>query len=214
MRELEKVIDHKEKILWEGQPKFWPFFFSRSFLLTIFGVFWSGILSIFVLFSFFGEGPLRYIIFLTPHFWVGIGMLIGPAMYNSLVYKHTYYAITDKRVIFQKGLIGRDFEIVDYDNMTNAEVNVGFFDKLFGGDTGSIILSTAGSFTYPRKNYMQRPYTISNIPNPYDVFKSLKVVSHDVKTDIQYPNKLRPKSNPGYNTKYAPSTPQSGKRQL
>jgi hypothetical protein len=32
----------------------------------------------------------------------------------------------------------------------------------------------------------------------------LKKVSFDVKTDINYPNKLRPNENPGYNVDYNP----------
>lgn len=202
MRELDKVLDHDEKTLWEGGPSFWPFFFGRSLALTIFGIFWMGFLLIFFIASSSVPGSFKYVIFLTPHFWIGLLMFFGPTIYSALVFKHTYYAITDKRVVLQKGWIGRDFEIIDFDQITNAEVNVGVFDKLFGGDTGSILISTAGSLTYTRQGAMQKPYTISNIAHPYDVFKSLKKVSHDVKTDIEYPNKMRPTENPGYQTNY------------
>jgi len=51
---------------------------------------------------------------------------------------------------------------------------------------------------------MRKPFTISNIPDPYEVFKLFKKVSHDVRTDIEYPNKLRPKTNPGYKSDYKP----------
>ncbi|MBS3112497.1 PH domain-containing protein [Candidatus Woesearchaeota archaeon] len=122
-----------------------------------------------------------------------------------MVYKHTYYTITNKRVLLQKGLIGRDFEMVDFDQITNAEVNVGFLDILFGRKSGNILISTAGSFTYTRSGAVQKPYTISHIENPYEVFKFFKKVSHAVKTDIQYPNKYRPKTNPGYESDYNPN---------
>jgi len=108
----------------------------------------------------------------------------GIPIYQILVYKYVYYAITNKRVLFQKGLIGRDFEMVDFDQITNAEVNVGLLDKLFGGNSGSILISTAGSFTYGRYGPVQRPYTLRNIENPYDIFRFFKKVSHAVKTDI------------------------------
>ena len=140
-----------------------------------------------------------------PHFWVGIVLVFGIPIYQILVYKHVYYAITNKRVLFQKGLIGRDFEMVDFDQITNTEVNVGVLDKLFGGGSGSILISTAGSFTYTRRGAVQKPYTISHIDNPYEVFKFFKKVSHAVKTDIQFPNKYRPETNPGYGTDYNPN---------
>lgn len=149
--------------------------------------------------GFFGYG----ILFL-PHFWVGLVLVVGIPFYQIFVYKHIYYAITNKRIIIQKGLIGRDFEMVDFDQITNAEVNVGAFDKLFGGNTGSILISTAGTLTYTRQGAVAKPYTMRNIENPYDVFKFFKKISHDVKTDIQYPNKYRPSTNPGYRTSYKP----------
>lgn len=204
MREIDKVLDEKEKVLWEGSPKFWPFFFGRSIITTIFGIFWMGFMLIFIIMSFLvpGAGAVKYFIFATPHFWIGVVLLIGIPLYNLLLYKNSYYSITNKRVIIQKGVVGRDFEMVDFDQITNAEVNVGFFDIVFGRSSGSILISTAGTLTYTKHGPVQKPYTISNISNPYEVFKFFKKVSHAVKTDISYPNKYRPKTNPGYNTEY------------
>lgn len=160
------------------------------------------ILGAFALIQGIKTGDIFLLVF--PHFWFGVASVFGIPLYKALVYKHTYYAVTNKRVLLQKGLIGRDFEMVDFDQITNAEVNVGVLDKLFGGGSGSILISTAGSLTYTRSGAVQKPYTISHIDNPYDVFKFLKKVSYAVKTDIQYPNKYRPKTNPGYDTDYNP----------
>ncbi len=40
------------------------------------------------------------------------------------------------------------------------------------------------------------------IQNPNEIFKQVKQVSVDIKTDYNYPNALRPPINPGYKTKY------------
>jgi membrane protein YdbS with pleckstrin-like domain len=197
MRELNKILDDNEKVLWEGVPEFKPFFWQSSMFLGLFGLMWMGILIPGVIAS-------RGILLLMPHFWIGLVLLVGVPVYNYLSYKYICYAITDKRVIFQTGLIGRDFSTVDFDQITNAEVNVGVFDKLFNLDTGSILVSTAGSFTYTKNGARPRPFTLANINNPYEIFKFFKKVSHDVKTDINYPNKLRPGENPGYKTDYTP----------
>ena len=145
---------------------------------------------------------------LFPHFWFGLAFVFGPPVYRLLVYKHTYYAITNKRVLIQTGVIGRDFQITDFDQITNAIVNVGLFDILFGRKSGSILVSTAGTFTEVRGRHgsssiVAAPYTLSHIPNPYEIFKFFKKISHDTKTDIHYPNKYRPKTNPGYQTRYS-----------
>ena len=182
-----------------GKTKILAIFLS-GFVGAIFGLIFLVVGGIFVV---QGIASGNYFFILLPHFWIGAGFVFGIPIYKALVYKHTYYAVTNKRVIIQKGLIGRDFEIVDFDQITNSEVNVGVLDKLFGGDSGSILISTAGTFTYTRRGPVQKPYTISNINNPYEVFKFFKKVSHAVKTDIQYPNKYRPETNPGYGTKYS-----------
>jgi uncharacterized membrane protein YdbT with pleckstrin-like domain len=40
------------------------------------------------------------------------------------------------------------------------------------------------------------------IPNVYEIFKKVKQVSVDIKTDYNFPNALRPETHHGYNTKY------------
>ena len=202
MDELDKILDKNEKVFWEGKPKFWAFLLSSSVPAMIFGLFFMIFLIPFIIIATIKGGLWGWGIFLLPHFWVGIIFIFGIPTYQILVYKHIYYAITNKRVLYQKGLIGRDFVMVDFDQITNAEVNLGLFDKLLGGNTGSILISTAGTFTGRRG--MSRPYTLRNIENPYDVFKFFKKVSHAVKTDIQFPNLYRPKKNIGYETSYNP----------
>src|SRR3989338_686725 len=200
MKELQKILDSNEEVFWEGKPKFLPFFFS-GLAGSLFGlVFLFG--GALVLFE--GIRTSNALLVLFPHFWVGVAFVFGVPLYKALVYKHTYYAITNKRVLLQTGLIGRDFEIVDFDQVTNAEVNVGAVDTLLGNGSGSILLFTAGSLTYTRQGPVQKPYTLSNIDNPYGVFKFFKKASHVVKTDIQFPNKLRPKKYPDHGAKYKP----------
>lgn len=197
MRELDKVLNDNEKILWEGTPRFWPFFFS-GVIFALFGL-------VFLVVGGFVLGIAiathNYFLLLFPHFWIGAAIVFGVPMYKILVYKKTYYAITDKRVIIQKGVVGRDFDMVDYDQMSNAEVNVGVFDVLFGHGSGSILISTPGTFVQGKYGPVAHPYIVANIPNPYDVFKLFKKTSFNVKTDMDFPNKYRPGDNPGYNTK-------------
>ncbi|MBN2197912.1 PH domain-containing protein [Candidatus Wolfebacteria bacterium] len=202
MRELDKALGQNEKVFWEGTPSFWPFLLGGSIVTTIFGLSWMLFLVPFIGLAvydiLFGSHIFGFGILLLPHFWIGIGLVFGIPIYQVLVFKHTYYAITDKRVILQKGWIGRDFEMIDFDQITNVEVNVGFFDKFFGsGNTGSILVFTAG--------LSPKSYVIRSIVNPYDIFKFLKKVTHDVKTDIQYPNKFRPGENSGYQSNYDPN---------
>ena len=42
-----------------------------------------------------------------------------------------------------------------------------------------------------------------DIENPYIISNKLQKIVSDIKTDIQYPNALRPETNSGYKTKLA-----------
>jgi membrane protein YdbS with pleckstrin-like domain len=210
MRELDKVIEAGEEVVWEGRPKFAPFLGS-SFVGTIVMGF---IVVFFVMpfaFSFMvgafaiggaGAGGFALLGLLLVVLG-GIALCLLPVLYTALVYKNMHYAITNRRVIIQRGLIGRDFAIVDFDKIHNAEVNVGVLDKLFGGNSGSIML-WAGRTVSGKHGVREVPDTLQNILAPYDVFKFFKKVSYDVKTDMEYPNQYRPPENPGYGTKYRP----------
>lgn len=205
MRELHRILNDDENILWEGTPTFAPFV-AMSFLLSLFGLPFllaglvPGIIGLAT-----GSWAALFVFLVFPHFWIGVALVVGVPLYRILVHKHTYYAVTNKRAILQGGLIGRDFKIVDFDQLSNAEVNVGIADTLFAhGKSGSILLSTAGTFVHGKHGVSARPYSMSNIQNPYDVFKFFKRVSYDVKTDVSYPNQLRPDVNPGYKTEYPP----------
>jgi len=135
----------------------------------------------------------------------GIILIVGPPLYAILVYRYVWYALTDRRAIVQTGVVGRDFKTVDYDQITNTEVNVGFWDKIFG--TGSILIYTAGgawASTYGRGGTTVLPPSFMHVPDPYEVFKILKKVSFDVKAELEYPTAYRPKVAKGYKTKYEP----------
>ncbi len=193
MREIDKILDTNEKVSWEGGPKFWPYF-----LTTLVPFLFTGgiILAILVGFS----SMVGWAAFLNPlTLAVILGFLGGP-VYQAIHYRYLHYATTDKRVLIQKGIIGRDFESIDFDQITNVDVVVGFWDKVAGSSSGSVIVSSASSGDV---NTALRGI-IANIENPYEVFKHIKKVAHDVKTDMHFPNELRPAQNPGYQTTYTP----------
>lgn len=197
MREFNKVLGANETILWEGRPAFWPFFLGRSLTIAVPAALW---VSFFVAALLGASDAQRYYVLLNPYGWLAVAFFLGPPLYNALVFSRTRYAITSTRVILQKGLIGRDFESLDLDQITNIEVRVGFWDKVLGTRSGSILIASAGSATYARRGPVSWPYTMGNVPRPYEILRLLKEAAHDLRTDIQYPNKLRPDENPGYRT--------------
>ncbi len=165
MRELDKVLEKNEKVLWEGAPKFLPFVFSGSQVGISGIIFFAAAIPLIL----FASKTLWFLILLF--FIMGFLMLIWFPVYKFFLFRKTYYVITQKRILIQTGIVGRDFGVVDFDNITSAAVLVGFFDVLCGSKTGSIAIATAGP---------SRPYVISNISQPHEVFRVLKKFSRRV----------------------------------
>lgn len=207
MKEYSQIINKDEKVLWEDRPQFAPFL-AKSFIAVPFGLFFLSFALFWTFLSFSATSDSSstpqtlniFPLFGVPFILIGLGITLSP-LYSVFVYKNIYYILTDKRVIIQGGLIGRDFEIVDFDKIQSANVNVGIFDKLFGINSGNITID-AGRIKSTNQGSESHPYTLSSVTDPYKAFEFLKKVSYDVKTDIEFPNALRSPTNPGYNTKY------------
>jgi hypothetical protein len=225
--EFDKILDKNEKILWSSKPDFWPFVLS-SFPAIIFGLFWLGMIIPFSLVFFSGFGfmgdlpenanytvngepvsrdefasftsPMMFFLplFFLPFYLIGLAMISSP-LWQILAYRKAAYMVTDKRILISKGIIGTDFKLLDYDQIQNIEVNVGITDKFFS--TGSISIFT-GEVVRTKNSYRNQKDWLVGLNNPYEVFKMIKKTSHDIKTDIEYPNDYRPKENLGYQTEY------------
>jgi len=198
MSEIDKIINKDEKILWQGKPQFKIYFFV-TILPPVF------IATVMTIFGF------SLSIILLKFFLLLLLVAILASLLSYLNWKYLLYVLTDKRVIIQSGLIGRDFKIIDYDQFKDANVNVNLLDKLIGINTGTINIYTGemGIRTSPsyvdgqlRQSSYRISYDFYHIENPYKVFELFKKTSFDVKADMDYPNKLRPSENPGFNTKY------------
>ena len=102
--------------------------------------------------------------------------------------KNQAYAFTTSRIIIRTGIIV-DIKTILYADVVSVDIRVGLVDRLF--KVGDIYITAKNGKA-----------VLWDIENPYKVFNMLQKVVNDIKTDIYYPNELRPKENSGYNTKY------------
>lgn len=194
--DIQQILDPNEKIMWEGKPNFLAFC-MRSIPVMIFGIFWSLFLVPFYWAWWTGKFPIFVWAVLGPHTLVALGLLTSP-LFQILGWKYVSYAITNKRVIIQQGIIGRGYNLIDFDKISDVNVKIGVLEKVT--NTGTIQVIAGVGLVHPNTTRN----ALVGIENPYEVFKLLKKLYFDIKTDIEYPNKLRPDTNPGYNTEYKP----------
>lgn len=198
--EFDAVKDNDETIYWTGQPKFVPFL-AKGIPFLIIGLLW-GAFDLFFLMNMMsiGGGQPFIWIFMLLHLFPFYGSILN--MFRlALVHQNTFYAITSKRLMLRTGFFGIDFKAVDYDKIQNLEVNVGPLEKLFNVGT---IRAFTGEYAQTKNGTRPLFNEFIAIDEPYEVFKKIKQVSLDIKTDWNYPNQLRPEGNPGYNSKYTP----------
>lgn len=217
MNETHKILNQNERVIWEGGPQFWPYVLEISGTF-FFGLFWTALVVIMIATSLslpwsdqsgnnLESAPLFAILFLSFFLIVGLLLLFGSPIYRLLSYKYTWYTVTDKRIIVQAGIIGRDFAFMDFDKIQSAVVLVGLNDKVFGKDSGDIAF-ILNSITIPHYGTAGSSLRFYHVTDPYKVFELFKQVSHDIKTDTNYPNAMRPQQNPGYQTEYKPEDTQ------
>lgn len=163
MNEIPKVLEPKERVLWDGKPKYAPYMVGIFFI--------SVIASAFI--AFLSYGFLRSVILavLAVPVIIVLGVMLG-----TLSWKAKHYAITNKRLIVQSGIIGRDFKSVEYDKVQNASVNVGLLGvifkvgdvRIFTGEMESIGTSQGGTNIRPKYD------SFVHVEIPYDVLKILQ----------------------------------------
>ena len=204
MGDIAPILTGDETILWEGKPALLPFF-ARAIVSFLVGLGVFGSVAWLVASQSLPLHPdlPATSLFLSPFLLTGFLLALCYPLYAILSYLCLSYAITSQRVVLRSGIIERAVVIVDFDQIAHAEMAVDLTDILLGfGRTGSLSFSTSPADA--PENPEQAPHVLSHLPHPYDVLRFFHRAEFDVKTDIQYPNQLRPNVNPGYPTSYSP----------
>lgn len=167
--DLTRVLFDGEEVLWHGEPErrslvvgylvgaipLLLFVGPMVFIPTMFAVMVVGIAI---------EAGVAY---LAVGFLIAVGVTLlvvfgGSYLLAARAYDFAEYAVTDRRLIAFGGFVGRDYSTVDWRDVEDFEVNVGFVDDHYG--TGSVSAVTAGS----------GGVSFSSIADPYAVLDTIE----------------------------------------
>jgi hypothetical protein len=121
-RAFEVVKDADEEIHWLGKPNFWAFI-TRGIPFLCIGLIWGAIDYFGFIRNMDSEMAGFAIPFFALHlfpFWASILNMVR----LFLVHGNTYYAFSNKRLMMRSGFWGTDFKVIDYDKISDLEVNV------------------------------------------------------------------------------------------
>ena len=192
---VEDILEKDEKILQRLKPNAKVIRLEAIFKGMPLALLWFSIDAIFIV-TMFATGAVEeapwMIAFMIGFFalhllpvWLYIANLIK----NLAGYKNIEYVFTDKRIIVRSGLVGIDFKSIYYTSLESVNLKVGLFDRLF--KVGDIYLKAN-----------TQTAVLEDIENPYVYLSKLQKIALDIKSDIYYPNDLRPSENHGYQTEY------------
>ena len=191
---LNSLIEKDEKILWSGKGDLMSTIMHTIGFIAIFVA--IGSLLYFVFGNLEGGtcrimGKIRPVEECNALFrnisliFFGIAALIPILTYFG--FKATEYAISDNRFIMKSGMIGADIRSVYYNEIRSIYVVVGLVGKIFS--TGTIKIDTGRTKSYKRNKRSVTHYDkISNIKNPYEVYKILQNNIADSKENIPSEN--------------------------
>lgn len=194
LKNIEDVIGSDEQILWSGKPK------KRAFLINAFTKMLP-IALIWLLFdgAFIGlmigtmdEIPAPVKIFMAVFFLFHLAPVwiwLSHVLTANRQHENLEYAFTQKRIIIKSGIIGIDFKNIYYSEIDSVNLRVGLVDRI--EKVGDIYIKSIGGAN-----------VLYDLENPYTLTEKLQKIVVDIKTDIQFPNNLRPAENDGYSTKY------------
>ncbi len=194
LKNIEDVIGSDEQILWSGKPK------KRAFLINAFTKMLP-IALIWLLFdgAFIGlmigtmdEIPTSVKTFMTVFFLfhlMPVWIWLSNVLTANRQHENLEYAFTNKRIIIKSGIIGIDFKNIYYSEIDSVNLRVGLVDRI--EKVGDIYIKSIGGAN-----------VLYDLENPYTLTEKLQKIVVDIKTDIQFPNNLRPAENDGYSTKY------------
>lgn len=164
MNEIPKILEQKEKLIYDCKPEYTPYITG-----TLFGtLIATAVIGVFIFFFF---NSIFYAVV------AGIIILIIGFILSNLAYQRTHYAITDKRVIIQSGIIGRDFKSIDYDKMQNVSADVGILGVIFKVGTVKIFtgeMESVGGGKNGAPKIQPKYDEFNYINTPYEVLKKLQ----------------------------------------
>lgn len=195
---IKELVDmsEDEQLLWTGKPNKKVYILEQFFKMFPIALLWllfdggfivgisigvaKGAIPLFVIAIL----VIFFAIHLTP-VWIWLSHVLTAAARL----KNIEYGFTNKRIIIKSGLLV-GLTSITYSEIASVNLRVGLLDRMF--HVGDIIIKTSdGSMHY-----------LEDLENPYVLTERLQAIVIDIKTDIEFPNDLRPETNSGYKTKY------------
>lgn len=194
---VEDILDKEESVLLRVKPNRKAYVLNHILKMMPVALLWAAFDGFFIFmlvssgaFAEMGIFSLFIVGFFALHLaplWMWIANIVRAVG----EYKNVEYVFTEKRIILRSGLVGIDFKNIYYSDIEGVNLKVGIIDRLCR--VGDIYIQA-----------MKQSSVLFDVENPYALLSEIQRIVHDIKTDILFPNDLRPETNRGFRTRYTP----------
>ena len=190
----DDILAEGETVLWEGKPKKSAFILNKILTQMPIALIWLAfdgfIIAMVAKADNLNSHMIMFLVVFFAFHLMPVWIWLSSILTAGKKWQNARYIVTDRRVITQNGFVGMDYNTAFYKEIKNVRLQIQVTDKLLG--VGDVYIDTAG----------KKSLVFYDIVNPQYVYRKLQKTVMDIQTDIEYPNALRPESNPGYQSKY------------
>lgn len=205
LKELATMVSKNEKVLWFAKPNKKCFILESIFNpLLPFALLWGiidfGIIGFVASQGNTGSSEMLFMLAFFALHLMPVWIYLGGVLMTAQKYKNTAYVITTRGIYISSGLISKTREMKPFADLSHVNIHRGLFDQILG--VGDVVLTCSNNSYNSHHSSGIKGYLICDIADYQKVFNMVKELQTDIYSDTMFPNALRPKINPGYNTQY------------
>lgn len=116
---FRQYLSNDEHILWTGKPEKGNIFSAGDIFLIPFSLLWCGFAIFWEITAISQGAPFFFALFGVPFVLVGLYLVIGRFFFNAYARNHTFYAITNKKIL---RIRKKKVEILERDNLPPVSI--------------------------------------------------------------------------------------------
>jgi hypothetical protein len=119
---LNDHLDHGERLLWSGQPRGGVRLCMEDVFLIPFSILWCGFVIFWEASAIGGGAPIFFMVWGVPFILVGLYLVVGRFFVDALSRSHTFYGVTDERILIAGGIFMRQIKSLQLRTLTDLSL--------------------------------------------------------------------------------------------
>jgi hypothetical protein len=182
-----------EEILWMDRPDPRRIFSSEDILLIPFSLLWGGFAVFWNSMVWSMGAPFFFRLFGLPFLVIGLYLIVGRYIYRMWRKRHTYYAVTDQRVLILNTMFGGKLDALPVDRLPEM-IKKGGYNGAVGTIMFGQFVQPISSYRRSRNSFPTDPFTSGHpgfydIPNVNEVFAMLNDLQYKPDDNLFYDEK-------------------------